>query len=367
MPGYKIISFPQCWNLGLFSRCERAEFLTAVCSAILSASQEKQWFTQNRQEQSLAWNQEVPSQLRDSQIPGFLKCCLGGSLWDCEAMYVSVQQNTIYQELLGNKRRRYWMLQSVPLGLPHVQWLLEMLLVMPWSAGFKNTTRGKLGRQHRKSQLCFSGNVMQSKRGEEQPDGCCDQFWSRVSSNLWFALLGPLWRSPPVCEWNQLSRLTPRHAGELLVCGCMLLPGSEEEPLATGRWPMCLVHEIKLINISCFPAYQPGFPTPSRTNGPLSCGFWWIQIFLFCRSSFFILWDVPLSTKEEIQQSRWAHSQQTSLNFTFLKDSSNWDCLWLCNKFTLFFHCFVSLKSTAHEAEYQHSACSGAVCPLNKS
>lgn len=63
-----------------------------------------------------------------------------------------------------------------------------------------------------------------------------------------FALLGPLWRPPPVCEWNQLPWLTPRHSGELLVCGCVFLLGSEEDPLAAGGWSVCLVHEIKPVS-----------------------------------------------------------------------------------------------------------------------
>lgn len=118
MPGDKIISFPQCWNLGFFSHGERAEFLTTICSSMLSASQEKQWFTQKCQEQSLGWNQRVPSQLRDSQIPCFLKCCLGGSLWDCEAVYVSVQQNTVTKNCLVTDTEGAECCRTYPWGCP---------------------------------------------------------------------------------------------------------------------------------------------------------------------------------------------------------------------------------------------------------
>lgn len=76
-------------------------------------------------------------------------------------------------------------------------------------------------------------------------------------SNLGFSLLGSLRRPPSVCEWNQLPWLAPRQLGELLVCGCMLLLGSEGAPLAAGRWSMCLVHEIRPVNPGCFPHYQP--------------------------------------------------------------------------------------------------------------
>lgn len=44
------------------------------------------------------------------------------------------------------------LLPNIPLWLSHVQWYLEVLLLGPWTAGYKETARGKLVRSRETSQ-----------------------------------------------------------------------------------------------------------------------------------------------------------------------------------------------------------------------
>jgi len=140
-----------------------------------------------------------------------------------------------------------------------------------------------------------------------------------IPSNLWFVLLGALSRPLYVCEWNQLSWLAPRQLGELLVCGCMLLFGTEEEAVAAGRWPVCLLHEeanMTWINGEC----------------------WWIQILPFIKSSFFQLWDLP--TAQLIEHQRKDAAKQWSFSadlFKYYFSNSVFKIGYLCAEFTIFF------------------------------
>lgn len=145
MPGYKIISFPRCWNLELY--CERAEFLTAGCSSILSNQSGKTVIHTRVMSNHWVETSRFHTNTGAGRLPVF-----GRVAWEVLSGTVRPQ---MFSRTLSTKDFlviNTKLLQNVPLWLSHVQWYLEVLLPVPWSAGYKDTARGKLVRNRETSQ-----------------------------------------------------------------------------------------------------------------------------------------------------------------------------------------------------------------------
>jgi len=136
MPGYKIISFPQCWNLGLFSYCEIADFLTSALPSsqpVRKSNDSHECVMSNHWVETSRFHVSYGT-VRLSVFWSVAWAVLSGTLRP-HTKYPFRSTPSTKDFLVTNTR----LLQNVPLWLSHVQRSSQVLLLVPWSAGYRCT------------------------------------------------------------------------------------------------------------------------------------------------------------------------------------------------------------------------------------